>query len=156
MKDKITGKTVGKLQPGQSITDNQINGFRARCLPSGKVTFDIRYWDDLTGSQHQISLGMLGRITVEQARALAHKAAGEIGIKRAAKKIGEAVNDGARPGGSAVVNCHLNLKNIRRTVANWIENGRRPSTSEVTSLGTALRVLDDELTKLFANTFGEA
>jgi integrase len=72
MRQRISKRTVDALQPGESIADLEVRGFTARCLPSGAVSFDFRYRTK-TGERRRISLGVLGAITPDQARARAEK-----------------------------------------------------------------------------------
>jgi hypothetical protein len=43
MKTRITKANINKLQSGQSIADDEIEGFQARRLPSGSITYVYRY-----------------------------------------------------------------------------------------------------------------
>jgi integrase len=81
MRQRISKRTVDALQPGQSIADLEVKGFTARCLPSGAVSFDFRY-RTTTGERRRISLGMLGAITPDQARARAEKQLDQIANDR--------------------------------------------------------------------------
>ena len=74
---EITKRTVDALKPGQQITDSRTRGFRARCLPSGLVTFSLRYRNG-GGQRHELPLGLHGTVTVDQARKLAMQKAGEV------------------------------------------------------------------------------
>jgi integrase len=75
---KITELALKKLPPGSRITDDAIEGFIARCLPSGKVTFGYQYTDKATGQRRWMGIGMHGAVTVDQARTLAKKYAGQV------------------------------------------------------------------------------
>jgi hypothetical protein len=81
MRQRISKRTVDTLKPGQSIADLEIKGFSARCLPSGAVSFDFRYRTK-TGERHRISLGLLGVVTPDQARARAEKQLDQIANDR--------------------------------------------------------------------------
>ncbi len=81
MRDKISKRTVDQLRPGQSLADTEVRGFRARCLPSGMVTYEFRYRDD-KGYRKFISIGGHGSITADQARNLAKKRSGEVADNR--------------------------------------------------------------------------
>jgi integrase len=72
MRSRISKWTVDQLRPGQSIADLDVQGFSARCLPSGAVSFDLRY-RTATGERRRYSLGVLGKVTADQARSLAEK-----------------------------------------------------------------------------------
>ena len=64
--------TVDKLQRGETIADLDINGFTARCLPSGTICYDLRYRTS-TGERRRLSLGLHGTVTPDQARSIAEK-----------------------------------------------------------------------------------
>jgi integrase len=72
MRARISKRTVDKLQPGKSIADLDVRGFTARCLPSGAISYDLRY-RTATGDRRRLSLGMHGAVTADQARAIAEK-----------------------------------------------------------------------------------
>src|SRR5262249_12131127 len=78
MKRHITKTVVDRLKPGQSVADDNPRGFMARCLPSGVITYSLRYWDKVTGQQPQIGLGVHGDLTVEQARSKALQIAKQV------------------------------------------------------------------------------
>ena len=72
MQARISKRTVDKLQPGQAIADIDVNGFTARCLPSGTICYDLRY-RTATGERRRLSLGLHGSVTPDQARSIAEK-----------------------------------------------------------------------------------
>jgi integrase len=72
MRARISKRTVDKLQPGQAIADIDVNGFTARCLPSGTICYDLRY-RTATGERRRLSLGLHGSFTPDQARSIAEK-----------------------------------------------------------------------------------
>ena len=72
MRARISKRTVDKLQPGQAIADIDVNGFTARCLPSGTICYDLRY-RTATGERRRLSLGLHGSVTPDQARSIAEK-----------------------------------------------------------------------------------
>jgi integrase len=72
MRARISKRTVDKLQPGQAISDIDVNGFTARCLPSGTISYDLRY-RTATGERRRLSLGLHGSVTPDQARSIAEK-----------------------------------------------------------------------------------
>ena len=72
MRGRISKRTVDKLQPGDQIADLDVRGFSARCLPSGAISYDLRY-GTATGDRKRLSLGLHGAITPDQARAIAEK-----------------------------------------------------------------------------------
>ncbi len=74
---KITKKTVDALKAGQQLSDSELRGFRARCLPSGVTTFSFRYYNT-AGKRHELPIGLHGTLTVDQARGLAQRYAGQV------------------------------------------------------------------------------
>ena len=62
MRARISKRTVDKLQPGEAIADIDVNGFSARCLPSGTICYDLRYRTS-TGERRRLSLGLHGTVT---------------------------------------------------------------------------------------------
>jgi integrase len=81
MYGKITKAAVDKLQEGEFLSDVEVRGFVARCLPSGKVTYGVRYRVP-GGKQRWLALGLHGDITPDKARRLAKKAIGEVADRR--------------------------------------------------------------------------
>lgn len=77
---KITKSTIDALTNGESITDTEVRGFRARMLPSGVITYEFRY--RTASGRKFISLGTHGNITANDARRLAKKRAGEVADNR--------------------------------------------------------------------------
>jgi len=75
---KISKKTVEALKPFGIIADQEVRGFVARRLASGKITYGFRYRDKTTGTQRWLGLGLHGTITAEQAREAAKMQAGEV------------------------------------------------------------------------------
>jgi integrase len=95
MLTKITKRTIDQLKPRQSIADSEVRGFRARCLPSGSITYEFRY-RNADGQRQFVGLGLHGSITADQARALAKKRAGEVADNRdpaEERRIERAVSD---------------------------------------------------------------
>lgn len=74
---KITKKTVDALKAGQQLSDSEVRGFRARCLPSGVTTFSFRY-RSAAGKRHELPIGLHGTITCDQARLIAQQHAGKV------------------------------------------------------------------------------
>ena len=72
MRSRISKRTIDTLRPGQSIADLDVNGFSARCLPSGAISYDLRY-RTATGERRRLSLGLHGAVTPDQARSIAEK-----------------------------------------------------------------------------------
>ena len=59
MRGKISKATVDALQPGDVLADAEVRGFVVRRLPSGVVTYGLRYRSG--GRQRWLSLGLHGR-----------------------------------------------------------------------------------------------
>jgi integrase len=72
MRARISKRTIDRLRPGESIADLDVRGFSARCLPSGAISYDLRYRTP-AGKRRRLSLGLHGVITPDQARAIAGK-----------------------------------------------------------------------------------
>jgi integrase len=80
---RITKRSVEALRPKSIISDEEIMGFVARRPGSGAVTYGFRYRPkDGPARQRWLTLGRHGNITVEQARTLAKKRAGEVADAR--------------------------------------------------------------------------
>jgi integrase len=71
---EITAKSIGKLDG--RITDSKIRGFVARRLPSGKIQFGYQYGS--REARRWITIGLLGEVTVAEARRRAEKYAGQV------------------------------------------------------------------------------
>ena len=80
MRGKITKTAVDGLKPGDTLADTEVKGFVARRLPSGVVTYGLRY--RVGGKQRWLALGLHGRITPDKARQLAKKRTGEVADAR--------------------------------------------------------------------------
>ena len=80
MRGKITKTLIDGLRPGDVIADSDTRGFIARCLPSGAVSYGVRY--RAAGRQRWLGLGTHGQITPAQARQLAKKRIGEVASER--------------------------------------------------------------------------
>ena len=78
MRKAITKRSVDALRPGQSIADTEIRGFIARCLPSRKVSYGLRYTPRNGGPRRWYPLGLHGNVTPDQARTQAREAAGRV------------------------------------------------------------------------------
>jgi hypothetical protein len=93
MQGKITKAAVDALQPGDILADTEIRGFVARCLPSGIVSYGLRY--RAAGKQRWLALGLHGRLTPDMARKAAKKRVGEVADDRdpAAERAAEQEND---------------------------------------------------------------
>ena len=68
MRKKITLRSVEAMKPGDVLADTETKGFIARCLPSGAVSYGLRYRDRKTQKRHWIRLGLQGEVTPDQAR----------------------------------------------------------------------------------------
>jgi integrase len=80
---RITKRSVEALRPRSIISDEEIKGFVARRPGSGAVTYGFRYRPKHgPARQRWLTLGRHGNITVEQARTLAKKRAGEVADAR--------------------------------------------------------------------------
>ena len=79
MRRKINKTSVDELKPGEILADTEIKGFTARRLPSGVVTFGLRY--RVGGRQRWYALGS-GGVAPDQARRLAFKKRGEVADDR--------------------------------------------------------------------------
>src|SRR4051812_45823036 len=80
MRAKITKAAVDALQAGAMLADTEVKGFVARRLPSGVVTYGMRY--RVAGRQRWLALGIHGRITPDKARRLAKQRMGEVAADR--------------------------------------------------------------------------
>jgi integrase len=74
---KIGAKNVADLKPGETISDSEVRGFRARCWQSGHVTYDYRY-RSAKGERGSMPIGKHGNLTADQARTIAKKYALEV------------------------------------------------------------------------------
>lgn len=81
MQKAITKRSVDALKPGDVIADTEIRGFVARRLPSGVVTYGLRYTDKTTGARRWMALGLHGNVTPDMARSLAQENAGLVAGK---------------------------------------------------------------------------
>ena len=80
MRGKITKAAVDALKPGDILADTEVKGFVARRLPSGVVTYGLRY--RVAGKQRWLALGLHGRSTPDGARKAAKKRVGEVADDR--------------------------------------------------------------------------
>jgi len=78
MRVKLTEKIASSINPGEQRFDDVVRGFGMRALPSGRVSFFIKYVDKASGNQRLLSLGKHGDISVDQARTMAEKMRGRI------------------------------------------------------------------------------
>ena len=82
MRKAITKRSVDTLKSGEVVADTEIRGFVARRLPSGVVTYGLRYTDKTTGARRWMALGLHGNLTPDKARDLAQENAGLVAGKR--------------------------------------------------------------------------
>src|SRR5262245_49053683 len=80
MQGKITKAAIDALKEGQILADTEVKGFVARRLPSGVVTYGLRY--RVFSRQRWLALGIHGRITPDKARKLAKQRIGEVAADR--------------------------------------------------------------------------
>jgi integrase len=81
MRKEITIKSIAALEKdGGRITDNKVGGFVARCLPSGRIQFGYQYGS--RQARRWISIGLLGEVSVAEARRRAEKYAGQVADHR--------------------------------------------------------------------------
>ena len=83
-KRTISKRTVDALKPGKTLYDSEVKGFLARRLPSGVVSYGLRYRAIAEGKKvHRLfTIGLHGSITADQARTQAKIRAGEIASDR--------------------------------------------------------------------------
>jgi integrase len=79
---KITELALRTLPPNARLTDDAIEGFVARCLPSGRVSFGYQYTDKATGKRRWMGIGLHGNVTVDEARDQAKRFAGQVAARR--------------------------------------------------------------------------
>ena len=80
MRAKINKTSVDALKRGDILADSEIRGFVARRLPSGIVSYGLRY--RARGKQRWLGLGTHGEITPDAARNFAKKRVGEVADDR--------------------------------------------------------------------------
>jgi integrase len=99
---KITKASVDALAQGEILADTEVKGFVVRRLPSGVVTYGLRY--RAGGRQRWLALGVHGRITPAKARQLAKKGAGAVADARDPVGEREAERDQAEANKASTVN----------------------------------------------------
>jgi integrase len=138
MKQMINKSSVDALKIGAIAVDTKIDGFVARKLPSGKVSYGYRYRDH-TRTQRWLSLGVHGQsgTTAETARAKAKVIQGSVAAGKdpmAEKQAARDKAEKAKVAGKNTVNAVLDLfiarhvKNLRsaKTVERCLEVYVRP------------------------------
>jgi integrase len=129
MKQIISKSTVDTMKIGDIAVDTKIDGFVARKLPSGKVTYGFRYRDH-TRTQRWLSLGVHGQsgTTAETARAKAKVFQGKVAAgkdPRAEKQAERHKAEKAKLAGKNTVNAVLD-----QFVARHVKNLRSAKTIE--------------------------
>jgi integrase len=79
---KITELALRTLPPNARLTDDAIEGFVARCLPSGRISFGYQYTDKATGKRKWMGIGLHGNVTADEARNQAKRFAGQVAARR--------------------------------------------------------------------------
>lgn len=139
MKQLISKSSVDAMQKGANIVDTKIDGFIARKLPSGKVSYGFRY-RGTDRKQWWLSLGVHGQsgTTADTARAQAKVLQGKVAGGKdpgAEKQLAREREAKAKLAGKNTVNAVLDLflarhvnKNLRsaKTVARCLEVYVRP------------------------------
>jgi hypothetical protein len=90
MRGKITKAAIEALSRGEILADSEVKGFVARCLPTGLVSYGLRY--RVAGRQRWLALGIHGKeVTADTARKLAKKHIGKVADDRdpAAERVAE-------------------------------------------------------------------
>jgi integrase len=115
MRGKITKAAVDALKPGGILADSEVKGFVARRLPSGVITYGLRY--RVAGKQRWLALGQHGRLTPDKARKVAKKRVGEVADDRDPAAEREAEREKAKASVDALLNDFVDRhvrKNLRR------------------------------------------
>jgi integrase len=129
MKQMISKSSADALKIGEVAVDTKIDGFVARKLPSGKVSYGYRYRDH-TRTQRWLSLGVHGQsgTTAETARAKAKVLQGSVAAGKDPVAEKQAVRDKAEKAklaGKNTVNTVLDL-----FIARHVKNLRSAKTIE--------------------------
>ena len=74
MREAITRKNLKALLPRQTLTDEAGTGLVVRCLPSGKLSYALRYWSAGKRCWKRLGVGL----TPDAARAAADILKGRI------------------------------------------------------------------------------
>jgi Arm DNA-binding domain len=97
---------VDALKPGDILADTEVKGFVARRLPSGVVTYGLRY--RVAGNkQRWLALGLHGRQTPDGARKAAKKRVGKVADDRDPAGEREAEEARAKAASASTVNVLL-------------------------------------------------
>ena len=105
MQGKITKAAVDALKPGDMLADTDVKGFVARRLPSGVVTYGLRY--RVAGKQRWLALGLHGRVTPDSARRLAKKKVGAVADDRDPAAERQVEREKAKAASASTVNALL-------------------------------------------------
>lgn len=106
MRGKATKRAVDALRPGDFIADTDCRGFIVRRLPSGALNYGFRFRHRATGRRRWLALGG-SSLTVDQARRLALRAAGQVAEGSDPQADHQADREAARIGGERTVNVVL-------------------------------------------------
>ena len=115
MRGRITKAAVDALNPGDVLADTEVKGFVARRLPSGVVTYGLRY--RVAGRQRWLALGLHGRLTPVAARKAAKKQVGQVADDRDPAAEREVEREKAKASVDALLNDFVDRhvrKNLRR------------------------------------------
>ncbi|MGD9669383.1 MAG: tyrosine-type recombinase/integrase [Hyphomicrobiaceae bacterium] len=74
---KLTRSLIDNLRPGEVVWDREVSGFGARCR-ARTTSFFVMYRSRVTNQQRRLTLGRLGRLTVEEARREARIILGDV------------------------------------------------------------------------------
>jgi len=119
MRGKITKAAIDALPKGEILADTDVRGFVARRLPSGVVTYGLRY--RVAGRQRWLALGIHGRVTPDKARKLAKQRAGEVAGDRDPAAERQAARAGATEAKANTVNALLDAF-VERHVRNKLRS----------------------------------
>jgi integrase len=111
MQGKITKRAVDSLAEGGVLWDTELQGFVARRLASGRISYGLKYTDSRTGRQRWLALGLHGTVTAEQARTKAQVERGRIaaGTDPQAEKEAERVRRVGIVSLNDLLDAHLRL-----------------------------------------------
>ncbi|WMT70928.1 integrase arm-type DNA-binding domain-containing protein [Bradyrhizobium sp. Ash2021] len=127
---KISQRTVAALTPGQTIYDTEIRGFRAACLPSGRVTFGYQYTAaGRNGRRPYMALGLLGEVTAEEARVAAKRHAGKVA-------------DGRDPAAERDVKAAKTQNTVNFVLDEWLEKYARDPSDPLRSADAIADIFD--------------
>ena len=134
MQGKITKAAVDALKPGAILADIEVKGFVARRLPSGVITYGLRY--RVAGQQRWLALGLHGPITPDKARKLAKKHAGQVADARDPAGERDTARQKAKTNSAATVDVLLDAF-LDRYVRKNLEGPMRSSGSSTSTSARA-------------------